>query len=173
MSDLTYLIILRLIHITCGIFWAGATIYVALFIQPAVKATGPEGSKFVQQLAKTNKLPIVMMLVALLTVISGVLMIWKLSGGLQSEWMASKHGIVLSTGGAFAIIAFLIGFTVNRPTVAKIAATGKLIAAQGAPPSAEQLKQLNSLKNRLFTATNIVASLLAITVIAMSIVRYL
>ena len=172
MSDLTYLIILRLIHITCGIFWAGSTIYLAAFIAPAVKATGAEGSKFMQQLAKTNKLPLVMMIVATLTVLTGILLIWKLSGGFQSQWMGSTHGIVLSAGSTFAIIAYLVGITVNRPTVAKIAAVGKAIAAQGAPPSPEQIQLLQMLRKRLFTATNIVASLLAITVIAMSIVRY-
>ena len=172
MSDQTYLIILRLIHITCGIFWAGSIMYMALFIQPAVKASGVEGSKFVQQLAKTNKLPIVMMFAALLTIIAGVLLFWKLSSGFQSVYMASKHGIILSIGGTFAIIAFLMGFFVNKPTVAKIAAIGQSIAAQGGPPTPEQSQQLARLRKRLFAATNTVALLLAITVIAMSIVRY-
>jgi uncharacterized membrane protein len=173
MSDLTYLIILRLIHITCGIFWAGATIYLAVFVIPAVKASGAEGSKFMQQLSRTNRLPLVMMLAATLTVLAGILLIWKISGGLQSEWMGSKHGIVLSTGAALTIIAYLIGLTVNRPVVAKIAAMGKAIAAQGAPPSPEQMQQLGILRKRLFTATNIVALLLAFTVIIMSIIRYI
>jgi len=172
MSDLTYLIILRLIHIVCGIFWAGATIYLAVFIIPAVKASGAEGSKFMQQLSRTNRLPLVMMLAATLTVLAGILLIWKLSNGFESGFMGSEHGIVLSTGATFAIIAYLIGLTVNRPTVDKIAILGKAIAAQGAPPSTEQMQQLQILRKRLFTATNIVASLLAITVIAMSIVRY-
>ena len=172
MSDLTYLIILRFIHITCGIFWAGSIMYMALFVQPAVKAAGPEGAKFVQTLAKTNKLPIVMMFAALLTIIAGVLLLWKLSDGFQSVYMSSKHGIILSIGGTFAIIAFLIGFTVNKPTVAKIAKMGQAIAAQGAPPSPEQAQQLAKLRKRLFAATNTVAVLLGLTVIAMSIVRY-
>jgi len=172
MSDLTYLIILRLIHIVCGIFWAGATIYLAVFIIPAVKASGAEGSKFMQQLSRTNRLPLVMIFAATLTVLAGILLLWKLSNGFQSDFMGSKHGIVLSTGATFAIIAYLIGLTVNRPTVDKIAGLGKAIATQGAPPSPDQMQQLQMLRKRLFTATNIVASLLGITVVAMSIVRY-
>jgi hypothetical protein len=43
MSDQTYLLILRLLHIGCGISWAGTVIFVAFFIDPAVKSSGPDG----------------------------------------------------------------------------------------------------------------------------------
>jgi uncharacterized membrane protein len=172
MSDITYLIILRLVHLVCGIFWAGSIMYMAFFIQPAAKAAGPEGSKFVQTLAKTNKLPVVMMLAAILTIAAGTLLFWEISDGFQPVYMGSKHGIILSVGGTLAIIAFFIGFFVNKPTVTKIAKIGQAIAAQGGPPTAEQSQQLAKLRNKLFTGTNIIAGLLVITVILMSIVRY-
>ena len=173
MDSLTYLIILRCIHISCGIFWAGSTIYLAAFIAPAVNATGPEGSKFMQQLSRTNKLPLVMTLAGTLTVLAGTLLIWKVSSGLNADWMGSRHGIILSTGALMAIISYLIGLTVNRPVIAKISNLGKAIALQGAPPSPEQLGQLMSLRKKLFLATNVIAFLLVITIIAMSLLHYL
>jgi hypothetical protein len=169
---MTYLILLRLFHITCGVFWAGATIYLAAFVAPAVQAVGPDGVKFMQQLARTNKLPLVMMLAATLNVLSGILLIWELSGGLQPEWMGSPHGIILSTGGTLAIIAYIIGLAVSRPTIEKIAKLGASIAKAGAPPSAEQSQTLAGYRKKLFTANKVVATLLAFTVIGMSIVRY-
>src|SRR3954471_21083953 len=54
MSDQTYLLILRLLHIGCGITWAGTVIFVAFFLDPAVKSVGPDGTRFMQQLVKTN-----------------------------------------------------------------------------------------------------------------------
>jgi hypothetical protein len=87
--------------------------------------------------------------------------------------MGTRHGIILSTGASLAIIAFLIGVTVNKPAVGKIAAISRAIATQGSPPTAEQMQQLGKLRERLFMATNIVAVLLAATVVFMSIVRYL
>ena len=95
MDSLSYLIILRLLHIACGVFWAGAAIYLAAFVTPAVKALGPDGGKFMQQLAKTNNLPLVMAIAATTNVITGILLLWKLSGGLQLDWMISNHGLVL------------------------------------------------------------------------------
>ena len=167
-----YLIIFRLIHISCGVFWAGATIYLAVFIAPAVQASGPEGTKFMQQLAKTNKLPLVMTLAATLNVIFGLLLLWKLSDGFQSAWMGSEHGIILSIGGSIAIIAYLEGLLVTRPTVEKINKLGQAIAKAGGPPSPEQVQQLMAYRKKIFAANNFVATLLAITVILMSVVRY-
>lgn len=172
MSDQTYLLILRLLHIVFGVFWAGSAIYFALFIIPAVKASGPEGAKFMQQLSKTG-FPIVIMISALITIIAGILLIWKLSGGFQSAWFSTSYAMVLTTGGGLAIISFLIGFTVNRPAANRLLKIGQTIAQQGAPPTAEQMQQLTAIRKRLFTASNIIAGLLILVVIAMSIFRYI
>ena len=166
------LIILRLLHICTGVFWAGATIYLALFIAPAVQASGQEGTKFMQVLTKTRKLPIVMTIAATLNVICGIWLLWKLSDGFQSAYMSSEHGIILSIGGTLALIAYLEGLFVTRPTVMKVAKLGGAIAKAGGPPTPEQMQQLMAYRKKIFSANNFVATLLAITVILMSVVRY-
>jgi hypothetical protein len=93
-----YLIFLRIIHIVCAIVWAGGVIYLALFIVPAVKALGPDGGKFMQQLSQTNKMPVIMTFTGALTVVGGILLIERLSGGFTPEWFGTPHGIVLSIG---------------------------------------------------------------------------
>ena len=160
MSDQTYLLILRLLHIGCGIFWAGTAIYVAFFVEPAVTALGIEGPKFMQQLAKTNRFPVVILLAALITVTAGILLIWKL------------YGTVLTTGGVLAIIAFIIGFLVSRPASMRIAKIGKAIAVAGGPPTPAQMDELKMLGKRLGTAGRVIAVLLIFAVIGMSIFRY-
>ena len=166
------LIVLRLLHIATGVFWAGATIYLACFIAPAVKAAGPEGTRFMQQLAKTNKLPVVMTIAATINVVCGILLLWKLSDGFQSAWMSSEHGMLLSIGGGLAIIAYLEGLFVTRTTVMKINKLGQEIAKSGGPPTPEQAQQLMAYRKKIFAANNFVAVLLALTVIIMSVVRY-
>jgi len=173
MSDQTYLLILRLLHIGCGISWAGTVIFVAFFLDPAVKSAGPDGVKFMQQLAKTNRFPIVMMLLAIITVLAGALLIWKVSGGLQAVWLSTKNGQVLTTGGVLAIIAFLIGFTISRPVSFKIAEMGKSVASSGGPPTTAQLQELAMLAKKLSTASRIIAFLLIFAIVGMSIFRYI
>ncbi len=172
MNDQTYLLILRLLHIGCGIMWAGTVIFIAFFLDPAVKYSGPDGTRFMQQLVKTNRFPIVIMLLAIITVLAGSLLIWKVSGGLQTIWLSTKNGKVLTTGGVLAIIAFLIGMTVNRPATIKIAKIGKAFAGAGGPPTPAQLAELTVLRKRLSTASRIIAYLLIFTIVGMSVFRY-
>jgi len=173
MNDQTYLLILRLLHIGCGISWAGTVIFVAFFLDPAVKAAGPDGVKFMQELAKTNRFPIVIMILAMITVLAGVLLIWKVSGGLEAVWLSTTNGQVLTAGGVLAIIAFLIGFSINRPVSFKMAKIGQAIASAGGPPTPAQLQELAMLAKRLSTASRIIAFLLIFAIVGMSIFRYI
>ena len=171
MSDQTYMLILRVLHIGFGIFWAGSVFSFALFIAKAVKASGPEGGRFMQQLGKTGY-PIAVMIMAIISILAGILLIAKLSSGFQAVWFSTAYAKVLTTGGVLAIIAFIIGFTVNRPAAARINTISSAIAKAGAPPTSEQMQELAFLRKKLFTGTNIIAVLLAFTVLAMSIFRY-
>ena len=163
--------ILRLLHIVCGVFWAGATLYLAGFIIPAVKSLGPDGGKFMQQLSRTNRLPIVMNVTATLTVLCGILMMAQLSGTFQTEWFLKTHGMLTTIGGALGLTGYLVGLLVSLPTILRVNAIGKLVAEKGGPPSPEQMQELMHLRTKLFTATNIIAVLLLVTVMLMSIVR--
>jgi len=99
-------------------------------------------------------------------------LIWKVSGGLQTIWLSTKNGKVLTTGGVLAIIAFLIGMTVSRPATVKIAKIGKSVASKGGPPTLAQLAELGMLGKRLSTASRIIAFLLIFAMVGMSVFRY-
>jgi hypothetical protein len=172
MNDNLYLLVLRLLHVGCGILWAGGVIFIALFVDPALKASGPEGTKFMQQLSKTNGFPIVIMVLAIITVVAGLLLIWKVSGGLQTLWLESKNGMVLTGGAILAIFAFLIGFAISRPVGFRIASIGKAVALAGGPPTSAQILDLQKLGKKLSIATRIIAFLLIFAIVGMSIFRY-
>ncbi len=166
-----YLIALRLIHIFTGAFWAGAAIYLAVFILPAAKALGPEGGKFMQQLSGTRNLPMVIFWNGTLNVLSGFLMLWYFSDGFSNDWLGTHMGIVLCIGGTLAFSAYLVSLFITRPVVAKIAAIGA--AAKGQPLTQEQIQSMNKLRAKLTMATNLIAWLVSGTVIMMSVARYI
>src|SRR5262249_4594166 len=151
-----------------GISWAGTVIFVAFFLDPAVKSAGPDGTKFMQQLVKTNRFPVVIMLLAIVTILAGSLLIWKVSAGLQSVWLSTRNGQVLTAGAVVAIVAFLIGFFVSRPASFRIAKIGKAVASAGGPPTAAQIQELTMLGKRLSTASRIIAFLLIFAIVGMS-----
>ena len=86
--------------------------------------------------------------------------------------MASPTGRVYGAGGVFAILAILIGVTVNMPTAKRLGALMASIQASGGPPSPEQQGVLQALQARLGTAVRVVAALLVLATAAMAVARY-
>jgi hypothetical protein len=167
------LLILRILHIFTGAFWAGATIYLALFILPAVRALGPDGSRFMAQLMKTRKLPIFMNIVAFLNILTGLRLMMIVSNNFNGAWFGSHFGISISIGMVAALGAFTIGFFVSRPTAAKMNAIGAAISAAGGPPTGEQTAQLTALRAKMMKSIIIMSWHLAAAVIFMSMAKYL
>ena len=171
MNDQTYLILFRLLHIACGVFWAGSVFYFTFFIIPAVKKSGPAGTTFLQQLGRTG-FPTVIVLTAVITIISGIMLLWKLSNHFERIWFTTLYAKILSVGMITSTIAFLVGFTVNRPASNRVNRISAAIDKSGAAPTTEQLNELMALRKKIFMGTQIIAVLLIITIISMSIFRY-
>lgn len=167
------LVLLRLIHICTGAFWAGGTIYVALFVLPAVKALGPDGGKFMGQLTKTRKLPVFMNVVSSLNIITGLRLLMILTDNFKnSAWFSTHYGICISIGMVAALGAFSIGFFSSRPTANKVNAIAASIASAGGPPSSEQAQQLGVLRAKMAKSLVIMAWHLAAALIFMSLAKY-
>lgn len=166
------LLAMRLLHIGLGVFWAGTVFFTAVFLFPALNETGPDGAKVGAALARRRFLSI-MPPVAGLTILSGLWLYWRVSGGFQPTFMRSGMGVALGLGAAAAITAFVIGLAVMRPAMAQAAALMQS-AAQAAPADQQaQFAKAQALRQRGFQAGRAVAVLLTVTVLAMALARYL
>src|SRR5688572_19411498 len=105
----TEMLVLRLLHIFTGVFWAGAVFYMAFFVLPAIKALGPEGGKFMQQLTRTKNMPVVLSLSGLISVLAGFRLLQLASGNFEGFWFQSNMGMALTIGSSFALLGLLIG----------------------------------------------------------------
>lgn len=163
--------ILRLIHIFSGVFWAGVALMMAGFVNPSAKAIGPEGGKFMQQLARQNRFPSVMETTAILNILSGLWLYWLVSGGFQVNWVISKGGLALTIGGVGAIVAYGLSYVFQKPAAKRMAALGREIQAAGGPPSPEQTAEMQAQQKRLTQGGLLSAVLLAIVVVGMAVAR--
>jgi len=168
----TYLLILRILHIVCGVFWTGTALVMVFYIFPAVERSGPEGGKIMQAITGTNKFPQVITLVAAVTVTTGYLLMWQLSAGFTPSWFSSKYGMSLGIGGLAALIAFLQALFINLPTIRRSQGIARQIASNGGVPSEEHRSMLMKLRNRVFLSTRLIAFWLIIAVITMAGARY-
>jgi uncharacterized membrane protein len=167
------LIVLRIVHILAGVFWAGAAIMLAAFLEPTARALGPDGGKFMQRLTGQMRLTLFILLAAFLNILSGLGLYWILSGGFQVRWLTSSLGLSLTIGALAAIVTFILGLAVTRPTLLRMGALGQEIQSAGGPPKPEQMAEMQALQKRLATAGRIGAVLLVIAVIGMSVARYI
>jgi len=166
-------IVLRIVHILAGVFWAGAAIMLAAFLEPTARALGPDGGKFMQRLTGQMRLTFFILLAASLNVLSGLGLYWLLSGGFQVRWITSSLGLSLTIGALAAIVTFILGLTVTRPALLRMGALGRAIQSAEGPPTPEQMAEMQALQKRLATAGRIGAVLLVIAVIGMSVARYI
>ena len=165
------LILMRLLHIVLGVFWAGTLIFQALFLIPAIRDAGPEGAKVAAGLMRRHFFT-VLPPVAVLTILSGFWLYWHASLGFQPAYMRSSTGMTYGLGAMAAILAFVLGVTVMRPSMLRAAALAQ--AAGAAPPHERETKlaQAQVLRARAAQAAGIAALLLALATGAMAVGRY-
>jgi len=166
------IVLLRFAHVLCGVFWAGALMFVVVFLEPSVRASGPEGAKVMRALIQRNYLNVIPILGAI-TILSGLWLLWIVSGGFSGAWFKSGAGTTLTLGSVAALVAFLIGVHVMRPTVLRMGPIVQAIAA--APDGAEKeakLAQVQAMRRKVMLSGRWVASLLALAVVTMGVGRY-
>jgi hypothetical protein len=137
--------VLIFLHVFLGIIWAGAAVATGLFIVPAVLEAGPAGGVVMGGVAR-RRLPTILTIAAALVVLTG-LRLYMLR--FSPAWVMTAEGLVLTLGGLLALAAFVMGLFVQKPTVERLARLSAEIAAAGAPPTASQASELQTLRARL------------------------
>lgn len=168
-----YVIVLRVIHIAAGILWVGAAFVLFLFIQPSVKELGPEGQRFMGHLAVKKKLPMLVMLAAILSVLAGILLYWRASDGFDVDWISSGPGVAFTVGGLAAIMTLVLGLAITKPAADRMGALGQEIAASGGQPTPSQVFEMQRLQARLGLIGWLSMVLLTIAVVTMASARFL
>ncbi len=163
---------LRLVHIVAGVLWVGAVVFVAFFLMPSVRVLGPAGGQVMQQLVQVRKLPVYMMGMAILTVLSGIGLYWRDSGGFSDPWMHSGPGRVFGLGGLLAILVVVLGMAIISPSAKRMGVLAAAMQGAGGPPAPERVVEMQALQARTARFSTIAAVLLLFATAAMAIARY-
>lgn len=169
----TYMVVLRILHILAGVFWVGAAFTTILFIQSTAREVGPAAGPFISHLAGKKHLVDWVLRAAGLTILAGLLLYWRVSGGLDGGWIASAQGLSLTIGALSGMTAFTLGLTIVRPTIMASLAIGREVAESGGPPTPEQGARIQALQARSKAVGNVIVPLLVVAVAGMAVARYL
>jgi uncharacterized membrane protein len=167
-----YMVVLRIVHILAGVFWVGSALLIFFFLQPAAREVGPAAGPLMTHLSQRKRLPDVTLAAAGLTILAGLLMYWRDSGGFDPDWIGTAFGITITVGSVSAIAAVALGASVVRPSMKKAGAIAQAAATTGGP-TPEQGAEIQALQQRVSAIGNIVTPLLVLAVIAMAAARYL
>lgn len=164
---------LRIVHIVSGVLWVGGAALFFFYIEPTLNALGAGAEKFIDELMNRRKVPIYFMTASTLVVLTGAILYWRDSNGLQSSWVTSPSGLAFGLGGLAALIAWAGGNLLIPRTLGQLGAVTAEMKAAGGPPSDELIGRLHAVQERLRTIGLIDLVLLAIAVVAMAAARYL
>lgn len=165
------IIILRLVHIFGGVFFAGSTFFLAWFIAPTAFALGFEGGRFMERLMMLSRFSSAMAISGGLAVLSGIILyvIDARAGG--PTFAGSSMGITLAVGGLCAVFSLFTGTATGK--------AGQRLGAlmnDAAPPAVatpEQTAAMESARATIERTQLASVVLLVIAVAAMAIARYL
>jgi uncharacterized membrane protein len=166
------ILILRLIHILSGIMWVGSSMYTSFFLVPALSGSPAVMGQVVAGLQR-RRVFLVLQIVAALTILSGLRLLWIVSAGFAESYMATGPGRTFSIGAAAAIVAAVLSFGVARPAMVRAGAIAASLATSATPTDRERLApELDKLRRRATIASTLSVGFGLLAASAMAIARY-
>ncbi len=170
--DILLVNLMRFVHVFAGVLWVGAAFLFLFFIGPSVKATAPNGQKFLQHFIVRRKYPSFMGAVALLTVLSGIVLYWRDAGSDLGGWLQSGPGLGFTIGSITALLVIPLGLFFLSPKTERLGSLSAQLEAAGGPPSQDKLAEIQKLDGELHRLEWIDFILLLVSVLTMATARY-
>jgi putative copper export protein len=96
----------RVVHVLLGAIWFGAIVVMVLFVAPAVQQSGPAGGQVMGNLVRRG-FTTFMPSIAGLTIVSGLWLYWRFTGGFTPSIVHSHAGLSFALGGASGLVALI------------------------------------------------------------------
>ena len=161
-------IMLRLIHISGGVFWVGSGLFSTFFLTPAINAAGDSGRQVLQLLMVRGRLASRISAAAGLTILAGIFLYWLDTDGFSSAWSRSGPGIGFGIGAAFGLLGFIFGIFVGQVNKSLASLNSELKGK----PTPEQAVKLAGLQKSQSTNSLISTVSLILATLFMAAARY-
>lgn len=160
-------IILRILHITFGVFWVGGSLFLTLVLEPRLRPLGPPVQGRVMQAIMPVITPwfTISSIVVVVTGAAVALRFRSLDDFFVTDWgWAIAAGLVATLG------AVVVGMGFTSPAGRRMAVVSQ--GMQGRPPTPDEAQEMGRLSGRLVAMSRLSAALLVVAVITMAAARY-
>jgi uncharacterized membrane protein len=166
-------VVLRLIHVLSGIIWVGGMTVMFVFIMPVLAGLGPAAGPVMAGINQ-KKFPVVMPIVALVTILSGLRLLMIDSANFAGPYFQSPVGRTFALAGGIAILAFILGVALVRPAMMRAMALGQQMASATDEATRSRITaEMAATRKRGATGNMIVFVLLILAAIGMATARYM
>jgi hypothetical protein len=163
---------IRAAHVLVAGLWIGSTVFGAVWLMPALDATGASGGQVMARLAR-NGYATYMSTIGFTTLVTGIYLLWRFTGGFDPSVAVTHAGLAFGTGGAAGILAGVIGGAVVGRSARELAGLAKLAALPVEDPARGLVVQRSAqLRRRMKIGTEGVIVLQAIALVSMSVGHY-
>ncbi len=166
-------LLMRLLHVVLGVFWAGTIIFAAILLMPSIRDAGPDGGKVLLALLRRGYVTI-LPVVAVITIISGFWLYMFLMKNAGPGWAGSMSARVYGLGAVAGLVALGLGLAIMRPNAKKMRAAMEALPNTPEGPARTALMDSMVLpRARTAAVSPWIAGLLTIAAVTMAVARYL
>lgn len=145
----------------------------SFFLAPTAQALGAAGQPFMEHLTRVRRMGIYFPVVSALTILSGGVLYWRNSSGLDGAWIGSASRLAFTIGGLAAVAAFIGGAVLIGPSIGEQTAVQTQLAAGGGEPTEKQRQRLARAEGKMRLANRLDLPLILLAGLTMAIGRYL
>lgn len=170
-SNLLFLVI-RSLHVLLAATWVGTVAFLYLFLIRVLDDAGPAAGPVMAGMGRRG-ISALIASVGGLTVLTGIWLYWRFTGGFDPVASASMGARVFGAGGVAGILALIIGGAIVGRSAKKM--SDLAAAAAGTADSAQRqtlLTQMTATKRRMVTFGRIVLVLQVVALVCMAIGHY-
>jgi uncharacterized membrane protein len=167
-----HLLVLRWIHIVAGSLWVGFAVFVTFLLVPAIEDAGPAAAAIMPALGRRGMITILPLL-AISTSLTGLALYWRDAGGQLADFLKTPTGLMLGVSGGLALVAFVVGISITRPSMMRAGALLESLPNAPAEERAQRLATASQLRARGARAGRYASVLLLLAATGMAIARSL
>ena len=163
---------IRAAHVLVAGLWIGSTVFGALWLMPALDASGATGGQVMARMTKSGYANY-MSAIGVTTLLTGVYLLWRFTGGFDPSVASTHAGLAFSIGGTAGILAGVVGATIVGRSTRELAGLAKLAALPIEDPARGLVVQRSAqLRRRMKAGTEAVILFQAIALVSMSVGHY-
>jgi hypothetical protein len=163
---------LRVVHVLLAAVWIGATVFTSFLLMPAVEAAGPAGGQVMIGLNRKG-MSAFFGATGGITVLTGIYLFWRFTGGFDPEISGSHAGIAFSIGGLAGLLAVIIGGAIVGRSANKVVALMEQAAKMPDTQRGPLMQEAGVLRQRMKTFGSLVLMFQVIALVLMAVAHYI